>query len=133
VTGLFDCFCHPWTCLAATFFTPILAAFNRAEAENRDCSACDVCFSVKPQLTTYHTRQSIRSANGLQTNEVVDAVAACCCTPCAVAQDTLELERREALNALPGTQMEVIAAVPVGTVAVAAPPSYEKLPPACQV
>jgi len=137
ITGLFDCLCIPSLCVQSTIFMPILAAFNRAEVENRDCSPCDVVFALKTPITQYHTRQSIRSANSLETAECYDALTSVCCTPCAVAQDTLELDRRTALNALPGQQMATIAAVPVGTtVSMTAvpppPPEYEKLPAQCQ-
>merc|ERR1711934_229090 len=132
VSSLFECLCMPSLCVQATFFGPVLAAFNRAEVENRDCSACDGLFALKTPITQYHTRQSIRSANSLETAEFYDAFGAVCCTPCAVAQDTLELERRTALNALPAQQMATVTALPVGTAvpmqAIPAPPEYEKLP-----
>lgn len=93
-TGLFACFGYPKVCLPACLFTPCLAAFNRSEVEHRDCTACDACFSLKPQITQYHTRQSVRAAHLLEEAPVTDCLAAVCCTPCAVAQDTIELERR---------------------------------------
>merc|ERR1712100_211137 len=91
-TGLFDCICQPNLCLQSTLFAPILAAFNRAEVENRDCHACDGLFAFKPQITQYHTRQTIRATHGLETAECFDALSAICCTPCAIAQDTIEME-----------------------------------------
>merc|ERR1712093_466768 len=137
-TGLYECFCKPMVCATSTLFTPIVAAFNRAEVENRDCSVCDGIFAMKTPITQYHTRQSIRSANSLETAECYDAVTAVCCTPCAVAQDAIELERLAALNALPGQQMQVItaAAIPIGTTVQMAPVTngeYEKVPAQFQV
>merc|ERR1712070_682410 len=38
-TGLFECIATPSVCFPASFFTPILAAFNRAEVDGRDCHA----------------------------------------------------------------------------------------------
>eukprot|EP00656_Telonema_subtile_P036238 TRINITY_DN401_c0_g1_i1.p1 TRINITY_DN401_c0_g1~~TRINITY_DN401_c0_g1_i1.p1 ORF type:complete len:340 (+),score=35.58 TRINITY_DN401_c0_g1_i1:220-1239(+) len=92
-TGLFDCFKHPRLCFPACIFTPVLAAFNRAEVDDRECDVCDVCFSVIKPVAQYTTRQSIRGKYQLSSDSS-DACVACCCTPCAVAQDSLELERR---------------------------------------
>merc|ERR1711988_1839809 len=50
LTGLFECFGHPRVCFPACLFTPCAAAFNRAAADNRECTACDAVFSLKTQL-----------------------------------------------------------------------------------
>merc|ERR1711988_2068232 len=59
----------------------------------RECTACDVVFSLKTPITQYHTRQSIRSQQRMQQEQCTDALSAVCCTPCAVAQDALEMEK----------------------------------------
>merc|ERR1712046_449126 len=51
-------------------------------------------FAMKTPITQYHTRQSIRGSYDLEEAPIEDCLAAVCCTPCAVAQDTLELEHR---------------------------------------
>merc|ERR1719231_1785470 len=38
VTSLWECFGRPAICLPACLFTPILAAFNRAKADDRECT-----------------------------------------------------------------------------------------------
>merc|ERR1712072_1134674 len=136
LTGLWECCVHPRICLPACFFTPFLAAFNRAEADKRDCSMWDVCFSLKTQFTTYQTRQSIRAANNLEEGGCGDCLSACCCTPCAVAQDTLEMEKRAAIHAVqaaPGQATEMITIAPGTPVVITAAPSapikdYAELP-----
>lgn len=99
-TGIFQCFTHR-LCLAATFFSPILAAFNRAEADKRDCNFCDVVFSLKTPITQYQTRQSIRAEHKIADSPVADCLAAVLCTPCAVAQDSIEMERRADMMVVP--------------------------------
>jgi len=103
-------------CFPSCLFTPVLAAFNRAEADKRECGACDVCFSLKPHITQYQTRQSVRASHHLEDAPMTDCISALCCTPCAVAQDTLELERRAAAAATaPADHMiaEVVMSPPV--------------------
>jgi len=115
-TGLFECFGYPRVCFPSCLFTPVLAAFNRAEADKRECGACDVCFSLKPHITQYQTRQSVRASHHLEDAPMTDCISALCCTPCAVAQDTLELERRAAAAATaPADHMiaEVVMSPPV--------------------
>ena len=96
-TQLCDCLLNSnlrvWA--GSCLFTPVLAAFNRADADDRDCSPCDVCFN---QCQQYATRQTIRGRYGLLQDNTHDVLSACCCTPCAVAQDTLELEHRALLD-----------------------------------
>jgi Cys-rich protein (TIGR01571 family) len=119
-TGLAECLCQPNLCLQSMLFAPILAAFNRAEADKRECHACDGLFALKPQITQYHTRQSIRATNGLENAQCYDFMSAACCTPCAIAQDTIEMERRSAL----AINTPVIV-VPVGhDIEMSAPPQY---------
>jgi len=92
-TRLCDCICNLHVCLPSCLFTPFVAAFNRAEADGRECGACDMCFN---QWQQYSTRQTIRGRYGLQ-EDLTDALSACCCTPCAVGQDAMELEQRRLL------------------------------------
>merc|ERR1711907_56143 len=92
-TGLFDCICNLGTCLPATLATSFLAAFNRADADGRECSYCDAVFSSYSPVAQFTTRQSIRSRYGLA-EDPSDCLVACCCTPCGVAQDALELASR---------------------------------------
>merc|ERR1711959_49306 len=117
-TGLFDCFGYPRVCFPSCLFTPVLAAFNRAEADKRDCGVCDVCFSLKPQITHYQTRQSVRASHQLEEAPFTDCISALCCTPCAIGQDTLELERRAAAVA-PAPANQVMAEV-----VILSPPEY---------
>lgn len=98
LSGLLECIGYPAICIPAFFFTPVAAAFNRAEADHRECSVCDACCSFKTPLTQYHTRQSIRAANRLEEAQLEDCITALCCTTCAVGQDTLELQRRAELQ-----------------------------------
>merc|ERR1711988_1699094 len=97
-TGLFECIATPSVCFPASFFTPILAAFNRAEVDGRDCHACDVLWAMKTPITQYHTRQSIRAKYDLEEAPCTDCLQTVCCIPCVVAQDTLELEHRAAMQ-----------------------------------
>merc|ERR1712196_129105 len=123
VSGLFECFGHPRICFPACLFTPFLAAFNRAAADNRDCTACDACFSLKTPFTQYHTRQSVRSMHHLEEANCLDCLTACCCTSCAVGQDALELSRRAAVAAAPAPAVSIV--VPEGACVVDAVPSKE--------
>jgi Cys-rich protein (TIGR01571 family) len=138
-TGIFDCIGVPSVCFPATCFTPILAAFNRAEADNRDCHTCDAVMSLKTPITQYHTRQSIRAAHDIENAPLTDFFQSVCCTPCAVAQDTMELAKRSAVpaaatEATPPAYV-VQTSVPMeGVVHWAPPPAdYEKVPAQCQV
>merc|ERR1711959_260969 len=117
-TGLFECFGYPRVCFPSCLFTPVLAAFNRAEADKRECGVCDVCFSLKPQITQYQTRQSVRASHQLEEAPITDCISALCCTPCAIGQDTLELERRAAAVA-PAPANQVMAEV-----VILSPPEY---------
>jgi len=96
-TKLFDCFSKVQVCMPACFFMPVLAAFNRAEVDNRDCRTCDVCSFLCATSSQYTTRQSIRSRFLMQ-EDPLDALSACCCTPCAVGQDAIELAQRTLLD-----------------------------------
>lgn len=134
ITSLFECIGLPRFCFPATFFPFVLAAFNRAEVDRRDCHACDALWSLKIPITQYQTRQSMRGQFKLADAPIADCLAAVCCTPCAVAQDAIELERRAVLTqamAVPDSA-EVAISVPME-----APPSYkgdyEKVPAQCQV
>lgn len=121
-TGIFSCLLSPRICFPATVFTPVLAAFNRAEADKRDCGLCDFLFSLKTPITQYHTRQSIRAEHDLEEANVTDCLGSVCCTPCVVAQDALELEHRAAMQ--PPTQPVTAVTVSVAM----APPSYQVAP-----
>jgi len=128
VTSLCECFGRPSVCLPACLFTPILAALNRAQADDRECTVCDVCFSMVKPVAAYTTRQSIRSKYGLADNNASDMLAACCCTPCAIGQDTLELEKRAMMEqVVPGPAPDLTAPgmPPVYMVAASAPPAAE--------
>merc|ERR1712166_203213 len=81
--------------LPACFFPPVAAAFNRADADGRECTVCDLC-NLNP-VAQYTTRQAIRARYGLR-EESTDMPLACCCTPCAMAQDTIELEHRQLME-----------------------------------
>lgn len=123
-TGILSCLSSPRICFPATLFTPVLAAFNRAEADKRDCGVCDLLFSLKTPITQYHTRQSIRAEYDLEEANVADCLGSVCCTPCVVAQDALELEHRAAMQPPPAQPVTAV------TVSVAmAPPSYTVAPP----
>merc|ERR1711967_108384 len=127
VTSLWECFGRPAICLPACLFTPILAAFNRAEADDRECTFCDVCFSMMKPVAQYTTRQTIRSKHSLADANVQDMLAAVCCTPCAIAQDTIELEKRSMMQQAdaPATHLEAPGMPPVYMVAATAPPQAE--------
>merc|ERR1719235_559991 len=127
VTSLWECFGRPAICLPACLFTPILAAFNRAEADDRECTFCDVCFSMMKPVAQYTTRQTIRSKHSLADANMQDMLAAVCCTPCAIAQDTIELEKRSMMQQAdaPATHLEAPGMPPVYMVAATAPPQAE--------
>jgi len=138
LTGLFECIAVPRICCPSTFFTPVLAAFNRAEVDDRDCHFCDALWSIKTPITQYQTRQSLRGKHGLADAPITDCLAAVCCTPCAVAQDTLELERR-ATNAQAVAPALQVVVHPQPTVSQSVPPppplkgDYVQVPAQCQV
>jgi len=138
-TGLFECIATPSVCFPASFFTPILAAFNRAEVDGRDCHACDALWAMKTPITQYHTRQSIRAKYDLEEAPCTDCLQTVCCTPCAVGQDTLELERRTTMPApapRPAAPPAYAQTVVVETSVPMAPVTngeYEKVPAQCQV
>lgn len=138
-TGLFECIGTPSVCFPASFFTPILAAFNRAEVDGRDCHACDALWAMKTPITQYHTRQSIRAKYDLEEAPCTDCLQVVCCTPCAVGQDTIELERRTAIPApaaRPAAPPAYAQTVVVETSVPMAPVThgeYEKVPAQCQV
>merc|ERR1711988_235128 len=124
LSGLLECIGYSAICIPAFFFTPIAAAFNRAEADHRECSVCDACCSFKTPLTQYHTRQSIRAANRLEEAQLEDCITALCCTTCAVGQDTLELQRRAELQtAAPAPPVGIHMAMQLPAVHVAMPAS----------
>lgn len=125
-TGLFECCTVPRICFPACCFTPVLAAFNRSAVDNRDCGLCDAVFSSKTPCTQYQTRQSIRAQHELEEADCTDCLAAVCCTPCAVAQDTLEIEKRTATQApaqVQDVEMRVASGTPIViTAQLTAPP-----------
>lgn len=122
-SGLCECFSRPFVCIPACLFTPVLAAFNRAEADDRECNTCDVCFALLKPVAQYTTRQTIRGKYNMRDENCSDCCSAVCCTPCAVAQDTLELEKRAALQTAP-TPMTA-PGMPVYVIAAQAPPSAD--------
>lgn len=124
VSRLCECFCIPRVCLPACLFTPFLAAFNRAEADERECNICDVCCVVLKPVAQYTTRQTIRGKYNLA-DDSTDMLSACCCTPCAVAQDTLELEKRASLQNTPVPATLAAPGMPVYVLAASAPPPAE--------
>jgi Cys-rich protein (TIGR01571 family) len=127
-TGLFSCFGNWRVCIPACLFTPVLAAFNRAKTDERECTGCDVCFAMIKPVAQFTTRQSIRGKYGLEDSTVTDALSACCCTPCAVGQDTLELEHRRAMAAQSDSEMmSVPGEVYPAAVVVPSCPKYEEL------
>eukprot|EP00658_Telonema_sp_P-2_P030596 TRINITY_DN2307_c0_g1_i1.p1 TRINITY_DN2307_c0_g1~~TRINITY_DN2307_c0_g1_i1.p1 ORF type:complete len:323 (+),score=67.13 TRINITY_DN2307_c0_g1_i1:112-1080(+) len=122
-TRLFAVLRHPSRWIPTFLFTPVLAAFNRAEADDRECTACDVCFGLLKPVSQYTTRQTIRGKYGLKDENCSDFCTALCCTPCAVAQDAMELELLGSANqhlvmetsaVAPGIPVATGAAVPVG-------------------
>jgi len=140
LTSLFECVAVPRICFPAIFFTPFLAAFNRAEVDGRECHTCDALFSLKTPITQYQTRQSVRGQYKMQDAQISDCLAAACCTPCAVAQDTIELERRAVVNAAAAQHvMQVpMPPLPEASVAISMPEmplkgDYSKVPSQCQV
>jgi len=122
-TRLCACVAEPRLWFPSTCFLPILAAFNRAEADKRECDACDLFFALKTPNTQYHTRQSIRSEHDLENAQCVDCVSSIFCTPCAVAQDTLEMERRQATRVPTPT---ILTATVVDIPMLVPPPEYNK-------
>jgi hypothetical protein len=99
---------------------------------------CDACFSMKTPFTQYHTRQTVRSTHLLEDSTCLDCFSSCCCTPCAVAQDALELERRGPSAAPAPPAMQIVVAegtqivLPTETTK-AAPPAYAQVPLQMQV
>jgi len=122
-SSLCECFSRPFVCIPACLFTPVLAAFNRAEADDRECNTCDVCFALLKPVAQYTTRQTIRGKYNMRDENCSDCCSAVCCTPCAVAQDTLELEKRAALQTAP-TPMTA-PGMPVYVIAAQVPPSAD--------
>merc|ERR1711871_858535 len=58
-TGLFECIATPSVCFPSSF-SPILAAFNRAEVDGRDCHACDALWAMKtPSHSTTRASPSV--------------------------------------------------------------------------
>merc|ERR1711968_371727 len=90
---------------------------------------CAFLYAFKPQITQYHTRQTIRATHGLETAECFDALSAICCTPCAIAQDTIEMERRAAL----AINTPVVVLPVGGDIEMATPPQYEAVPAKAQL
>jgi len=121
LSSLCECCCKPSLWIPACCFTPVLAAFNRAEADDRECTSCDVCFSLCKPVAQYTTRQTIRGKYNLADN-ASDGCIACFCTPCAVAQDSLELEKRASVQARPMSASMSAPGLPVYVTAASAPP-----------
>ncbi|KAK5580935.1 hypothetical protein RB653_000962 [Dictyostelium firmibasis] len=68
---------------------------QRATAENRQCDACD-CILVTScfHLIACTTRSKIREKHGIDGNCCGDSCAVCYCTPCAVSQQTMQLQAK---------------------------------------
>ena len=122
-SSLCECFSRPFVCIPACLFTPVLAAFNRAEADDRECNTCDVCFALLKPVAQYTTRQTIRGKYNMRDENCSDCCSAVCCTPCDVAQDTLELEKRAPLQTAPKPM--TAPGMPVYVIAAQAPPSAD--------
>lgn len=98
VFGTWDRFLPEWrTCLPSFLFPGIQTALNQAEIEDRDVSPADVCVNLYyPMVVTnvYRDRQAIRTQFGFPHEPCEDLLCSLCCTPCAVAQNSREIEAR---------------------------------------
>lgn len=93
--GLCQCWESPRVCVAATFCGPAVAAFNRAELENRKAGILDILASylgVRPCALVWFNRQSLRTKMQMEPNWAEDCGTSICCVPCAFGQHMLELE-----------------------------------------
>ncbi|KAJ5072035.1 duf614 family protein-related [Anaeramoeba ignava] len=69
---------------------PILAARNKSEADERECTVCD-CLCCPPE---YFTRQQIRSKYNFETDTCSDCLVITFCGSCAACQDAREMKSR---------------------------------------
>jgi len=103
-TGLFDCFQDMEICLPGFFLPSCLAAFNKAEINDRECHVFDwLC-----QPNEYLTRQQMRARWELEENQIADCITLTCCTMCMICQDARELELRVSDHGQPFTSQQMI-------------------------
>jgi len=90
-TGLFDCFSDWGTCCLGYWCPCVLAAHNKANADFRECTACD-CLCCPQE---YYTHAQIRSYYGLPSPcTTCNCCMWCYCYHCSVCMDARELKAR---------------------------------------
>jgi hypothetical protein len=87
-TRLFDCHDNCEICIFA-FLCPCMAApSNWAAARGDDCGPCHFFQAISPVWT----RGNIRRARGAPSQYCCDLMMDCCCGPCMIVQDAVELD-----------------------------------------
>lgn len=106
-TGLFA---FDWSsCLPSLCCPWFQSALNQAEVHDRDGSVADVCMNAHHYSlvsNTYHTRQAIRHKFEIPEEPVKDCLTAAFCLPCAMAQNTRELDVRRSRDAVIQGQLD---------------------------
>eukprot|EP01133_Synstelium_polycarpum_P012187 gene12187-14261_t len=68
---------------------------QRATIEGRQCELIDcVCSTFCFPCAACHVRHKITEKHGIDENLVVNILTVCCCTLCAIAQHTRQLQSK---------------------------------------
>lgn len=110
-TGLFDCFTDIQTCLCATCCSPCLFhrtyhVINRPDPNviNEDewvggtCAAfclSGACCGIGAWMWSFLRRGAIREKYNINGNTRTDLLLTCCCAPCTIAQEDIEVRKIE--------------------------------------
>lgn len=92
-TGVFDCMIDPKICIVSLFCMPCQLAFQKSAIEEHECGildllwmlACGPCCGVM-------VRGKIRDKYGIDGSVVTDCLFFWLCSPCAVSQQTRQLD-----------------------------------------
>jgi len=98
-TGLFHCTGqeHWKSFFVSAFCLCCQGAYQRAGLDQRECNAKDALLMLFcPICTLVHTRWKIREKYGISGSAPVDVMTLLCCTVCAVAQQTRQMDLRGA-------------------------------------
>jgi len=92
-TTLFDCFADCKVLAVTCCCTPCQGAYQYATVQDRDCSIVDLLyfFFCGPCFFIY-TRGLIREKFNLSGSCMMDVISLCCCSLCAISQQTRQLE-----------------------------------------
>lgn len=86
--SLFGCLTDPVGSLVTLFCPCVVAAFNTARVDNRECTLCDLT------ANDYQTRQSLRARYSVGYAPLPDCCSMVCCQCCFIVQTAKEIAMR---------------------------------------